>query len=155
MLMQLLERPWLCAVTWAMLYNSDHALTIACARLYRRQSVIAFEGSYEITPAFQSDVDALRALSPRFLLALTASTAYVWIMAVVVGTIEGGQSLFAGIMGALILLQLSVHTRHVRNWFLFSHIERAIRGRAEYARGPMLRSSALDLLSFSLLYLVL
>lgn len=39
---------------------------LACARLYRGQDKIVFEGSYEITSTDQADVDALRKVSPRF-----------------------------------------------------------------------------------------
>ena len=50
----------------AALFISDYVLTLACARLYRGQDKIVFEGSYEITSTDQADVDALRKVSPRF-----------------------------------------------------------------------------------------
>ena len=73
------ETRWLGPPVWACLYVSDYFLTIACARLYRAQDRIVFEGSYEITPIFQADVNALRRISPRFLAIPVGSTAYlVW-----------------------------------------------------------------------------
>ena len=62
---ELLATSWAGPLLWVVLYSSDYYLTIACARMYQAQNVIVFEGSYEITPAFQSDVNALRLLSPR------------------------------------------------------------------------------------------
>src|SRR5258708_24418110 len=47
-------------ILWGLLYVSDYALTITCARLYGRQKTIVFEGSYEITPFFQRDINSLR-----------------------------------------------------------------------------------------------
>ena len=73
-----LESTWLGPAAWAALYVSDYFLTVACARLYGAQSTIAFEGSYEITPFFQADVNALRRISRRFVIALVASTAYLY-----------------------------------------------------------------------------
>jgi len=69
-------------VAWTILYISDYSLTIACARLYQAgaREKIAFEGSYEITPYYQGDINALRSLSPRFLAALLFSL--VWLSAV-------------------------------------------------------------------------
>jgi hypothetical protein len=63
---------WPGLLTWAALYVSDNLLTIKCARMYRAgvSEKFVFEGSYELTPYFQKDVDALRFLSPRFLAAL-------------------------------------------------------------------------------------
>jgi len=69
------ESLWVGPVLWAGLYVSDYVLTIACARLYQAQNKIVFEGSYEITPMFQADVNALRRVSPRFLFFLVEATA--------------------------------------------------------------------------------
>jgi inorganic pyrophosphatase len=72
-----MEPLWLGPLAWAVLYSSDLILTITCARPYQAQHKIVFEGSYEITPFYRADVNALRYFSPRFLLVLVGSTAYV------------------------------------------------------------------------------
>src|SRR5215831_17875565 len=72
-----LETWWLGPLVWVVLYVSDYSLTIASARLYRAQDKIVLEGSYEITPMFQADVDALRRVSPRFVIILIVSTVYL------------------------------------------------------------------------------
>jgi hypothetical protein len=74
----LVESAWAGPLLWAALYVSDYALTIASARLYSRQDKIVFEGSFEITPQFQADVNALRRVSPRFCAILVVSTAYLF-----------------------------------------------------------------------------
>jgi hypothetical protein len=128
-------------------------MTLTRARMYQAQQAIVFEGSYEITPLFQADVNALRRLSPRFVIALFASTAY---LAVVQQTssASGSSSLYAGALGALLLLQSAVHLRHFRNWFLFRNVK-ALQGRGFYPRVLLLQTSAIELLGFAALYLTL
>ena len=55
-------------VLWALLYISDYACTIASAGAYRAgvSEYIEFEGSFELTPYYQADVNALRHFSRRF-----------------------------------------------------------------------------------------
>jgi hypothetical protein len=67
---------WPGLTVWVLLYISDYALTIAGARLYRGgvSEKLAFEGSYEITPFFQRDINSLRRISPRFLVMLFVTT---------------------------------------------------------------------------------
>lgn len=67
-----LQNFWLRLAVWSALYVSDYSMTIKCARLYQEsvRDKIVFEGSYELTPYFQSDIDALRRVSLKFILAL-------------------------------------------------------------------------------------
>ena len=62
--------PWPGILCWAALFISDMHLTVTCARMYQAgvRDHIVFEGSYELTPYHQADIDALRRFSPRFLL---------------------------------------------------------------------------------------
>jgi hypothetical protein len=146
------DMQWLAPLLWAGLYISDFCFTLACARMYQAQSTVVFEGSYEITPIFQADVNALRRISPRFIAILIASTLYVWWVANVSSTWQS-RGLFEGIMGALVLIQLTVHIRHLRNWFMLRAVRRgSVTGRVEYPRGVVLHGSAFELLSFSGLY---
>jgi uncharacterized membrane protein YjjP (DUF1212 family) len=59
-------------------------------------------------------------------------------------------------LGAMILLQLEIHIRHLRNLFLFRAINctDAIRGRIEYSRTLLLRMSSSESLAFSGLFFV-
>jgi len=65
----LTETPWIALAIWVVLYVSDYYLTIwgATLRTEKAAALIDEGGSYELTPAFRADVDALRLVSPTFL----------------------------------------------------------------------------------------
>jgi hypothetical protein len=149
----LFDSPWLGPLLWVALYISDYLMTLTCARMYQAQQTIVFEGSYEITPIFQADVNALRRVSPRFLIALLFSTGYL-VVVQRTSSVVGSASLYAGVLGAMLLLQSAVHMRHFRNWFLFRN-GKAVQGRLSYPRVLLLRTSAFELLGFAALYLAL
>ena len=151
-----LDRLWPGLVAWTVLYISDYSLTIACARLYQAgaRDKIALEGSYEITLYFERDIDALRRVSPRFLAALLLSL--VWLSVIWWLAMDTWPELYSFGLGAVVLMELAVHMRHLRNLFLFRALVGgdAVRGRIEYPRPLMLRMSSLEFLAFSGLYLV-
>ncbi len=102
---------WPGLTVWSVLFISDYVLTITCARLHRAgvSEKLVLEGSYEITPYYQRDIDSLRLVSPRFLAMLLLGAVMltaVWLLA--------GQSLpglYNFALGSMILVQLTVHTR--------------------------------------------
>src|SRR4029453_11544783 len=57
-------------------------------------------------------------------------------------------------LGSVLLMQLTIHVRHLRNWLLFRHALRsdAVTGHLEYRRGILLRASAFEMLEFGVLY---
>jgi len=146
---------WPGTVVWSLLYISDYALTIACARLYRVQEKIVFEGSYEITPFFQRDINSLRVVSPRFLAILVLTVTMLSVLWAL--TEQSTPELYQFALGSLIGVQLAVHMRHLRNLFMFRAINSTdeVHGRLEYARTLLLRMSSLECLAFSGLFLVL
>ena len=148
---------WPGLAMWTVLYISDYSLTIVCARLYKTgvSDTIAIEGSYELTPFFQRDIDSLRLVSPRFLLMLLVTgglLTLVWWL-----TSESGRDLYAFALGAMIMIQLTVHIRHLRNLVLFRAIVNSnpLRGKIQYSRQFTLKASAFELLSFSGLFFLL
>jgi hypothetical protein len=147
---------WIGIPIWALLYISDYTFTVICARMYQNgvRNKIAFEGSYELTPYFQRDIDSLRIISPRFVAALAMTS----IVLVIIWRVTQGSTpeIFLFLLGALISSQLSVHIRHIRNFFLFRAASTdAVRGRIEYSRPLTLRVSSIEMLSFSGMFLVL
>jgi hypothetical protein len=153
------DGPWLGLAMWAALYTSDLVFTMTCARLYQQgaREFVVFEGSFEITPYYQDDVDRLRLFSPRFFAALAltcALQAAIWYLTMR-ALILPDLYLFA--LGAMVLVELTIHIRHVRNLFLFRALlaDHGIKGRLEYPRPIMLRLSAMEIVSFSILYAVL
>jgi hypothetical protein len=148
---------WPGLTVWVLLYISDYALTIACARLYRGgvSEKLAFEGSYEITPFFQRDINSLRRISPRFLVMLFVTTflmATVWYLSE-----QSTPELYVFLSGSMILLELTVHTRHLRNLFMFRAMGKSdcVRGRIEYSRPFILQMSSDELFIFSAFFLLL
>lgn len=110
---------WPSLTVWVLLYISDYSLTIACARLYRVGvcEKLVFAGSYEIIPFLQRDIDSLRRISPRFLIMLFVTSgllATVWFLSA-----QSTPELYMFASGSLIMLELTVHTRHLRNLFMF------------------------------------
>ena len=152
----LFEHAWPGMAIWGLLYISDYALTITCARLYGRQETVVFEGSYEITPFFQRDINSLRVVSPRFVFALLLTLGFLgflWLL----NESSPAPELWQLALGALIGVQLAVHMRHFRNLILFRAINHAdwVHGRIEYGRMGMLRASSWEALAFSGFYLML
>jgi hypothetical protein len=118
---------------------------------------IAFEGSYELTPYFQKDVDSLRSVSPRFIFALVWTTGPLALFGYPSRGSQPADEIYRFLLGGLILVELAVHVRHVRNLYLFrmALLPNAIRGRIEYSRFVALRSSSIELVSFAAMFLVI
>lgn len=147
---------WACAAVWAALFIADYAMTIRCARLYRSgvNEKFVFEGSFELTPMYQKDIDELRTISPRFLAMLVLNaTLLVMLWALMAVENPGVYSFFAG---AMIGTQMAVHIRHLRNYVTFRMAAAdAVRGRIEYSRPVILKSSAAELMATAVMFGVL
>jgi hypothetical protein len=151
------ERLWPGLTLWGVLYISDYYLTLICARLYQRgvREKLELEGSYEITPYFQADIDSLRAVSPRFIAAwlwTEALLATMWWL-----SSQSAILLYQVVFGAFVSVEMAVHIRHFRNLFLFRAIAASdgVQGRIQYSRPLSLRMSAVDLYGFAVLFLVI
>jgi hypothetical protein len=126
-------------------------------RLYRRgvNEKLVFEGSFELNPIFQNDINSLRRFSPRFLAMLFVTSgllATVWFL-----SSESVPEMYVFLSGAMILLELTIHTRHLRNLFMFRAMLKSdcVRGKIEYSRPVILRMSSNELFIFSALYVLL
>ena len=119
----------------------------------RVREMIALDGSYEITPYYQKDIDALRKWSPRFLRALVCS----WILLSLLwwsSTQIRQPALYLFALGAFTLVEVPVHIRHLKNFFFFRDLIRTggVRGRIEYPRPVTLRLSATEFLIWTVLF---
>ena len=154
------ENIWPGIIVWSLLYISDYYLTIYGARLYQNHArrYIVFEGSYELTPYFQADINALRRLSPRFIWSLSMTwlaLSLVWLLGVWFFQVP---ETFSLVIGALILVEAVVHIRHIRNIVLFRLTRQddgGLTGKIEYARWVTLRLSSVEMLSFAALFLLI
>jgi hypothetical protein len=155
----LIVSPLLAIAIFLAVFASDSLLTIHAARLYHKgaDQIIGLEGSYELNPAFVKEVDRLRALGPRFVAMLgiySLAILGIWYLCVGLSWFVQGYLLF---IGAILLPQGPVHLRHIRNIAAFNHANKrdGIAGRIHYSRRFSYRLSAIELVSFSGLYLVL
>jgi hypothetical protein len=149
------ETLWPGLLIWVALYISDYWCTLACARMYQGgvRDVVAFEGSYELTPYYRKDVDALRSMSPRFVAALVMSIGVL--VALWWASRPDFPQVYAFGLGALVLVEAAVHVRHLRNLYIFRRIlaRDGVSGRIAYARSFALGLSGLELLGFAFVYL--
>jgi len=148
---------WPGLIGWTLLYVSDYALTVQGARLYRKYAQEKFvrEGSYELTPYFQKDIDRLRAISPRFLFALAWGVlvlVFVWWMA----RRAGWEEVYVFVLGALVVSELAIHVRHVASLFTFhaARDDNAILGQIKYSRAFSLRMSSINMFAFAGMFAV-
>ncbi len=144
---------------WSIFYVADYYLTIYAARLYRSTSEEHFsvQGSYELTPFYQRDVNALKLLSARFVAMLTISwilIGVIWFLSVRLVEVP---ELYLLTLGGLILREAAVHLRHARNvpTFHLSQSANAVKWKITYSRPFSLRLSAVELLSFAVFCLLL
>jgi hypothetical protein len=150
---------WPTLVIWSVLYVLDYIQTLRGARLYHQvgKQYVATEGSYELTPYFQADVDKFRMISYRLLLMLAISLAgvtLVWWLASLVGLLE----IFSVLAGGLILRSVVVHTQHIRNIASFRYVAQhpdQIKGKIEYARALILWNRSIEFGLFAGLFLAL
>jgi len=147
---------WPGLLAWILLYVSDYRLTLHCARLYREKvrSTLSFEGSYELTPLFQRDVDADVRLSPRFVFALLVSCTWLSMMWWLTRQPPRWPQAYEFVLGMLVLLELAVHVRHLRNLALFRSDFGAegVQGQVHYPRPLLLRMSATEFFAFAGLF---
>lgn len=144
---------------WVIVYAMDYFLTIIGARLYRSgaQDHVVFQGSYELTPVFREDVDALRLVSPRFLRYLGSSVVLILLVWLLDIQFLGQYIFFSALVGALFLREAPIYVRHIRNIALFVLLRNddSVSGRIEYSRWVTLKISAIELFSFAGFYLLL
>lgn len=143
-------------LAWTIVYIADYVSTIVTARLYLQgaHEHIIFEGSMELTPAFQNDVNRQRWVSPRFVAAWGASViglGAIWWLSV--GLLEWVQPM-QFVVGALLLREGAILLRHARNWLIYrrAHMAREMEGSLRYSRPLMLYMSGGELLSFAIFF---
>jgi hypothetical protein len=152
----LLGTPWPGILVWSALYVSDWRLTMTCARLYRNRvaDTITLEGSYEITPFYQQEVDGLHGWSWKGSVVLAVAGITLWLLW---GTSNGSwPPVYEIALGSLVSIQLVVHIRHLRNLYLFRSIGRpGFAGRLRYPRDVLLLASSYEILSFAVMFAVI
>ena len=147
--------PWPGLILWIILYISDYYMTLYAARGFREIGHIQFEGSFELTPQYQKDIDALRPISRRHIIALVLSSLVLtltWWVTRLNFYLELAYPLF---LGMFLLLEVAIHLRHFRNIGLIRTARKhgGIEGQITYKKWFSYRVSANDLYIVSALFL--
>lgn len=153
-----IQNIWPILTIWSIIYLADYYLTIYSAAKIRgpMREHFRYEGSYELTPEFQKDVDKLRLFSPQFLIRWLFSLPLIYLMWWLAVKELENPAFFDFLIGALILREAAVHLRHARNLFqYFLTRSGGVSGRVEYARWLVLKISAAEMFSFGLAFLFL
>ena len=147
--------PWPGLVLWTLIYISDYRMTIASARKQQNHPNLGFEGSFELTPQFQKDVDALKPISRRHILMLLLTNLLLLFMWWTFSMVEFLQG-FLIPLGMFLLIEVAVHFRHFRSYHLFTQLEKrgGMEGRVVQSRWLIYSVSAHELFSFGVLYLL-
>lgn len=141
---------------WILLYISDYNLTLSTAKGYSELGIFRFEGSFELTPQFQKDVNQQARISKRhitYLIIYTLLILGLWFLSV---RMLAAGWLYSFYLGAFLLLEVAVHVRHFRNWRQITILKRegGVEGTVTFRKRFSYQLSAFDLYSFAVLYLL-
>lgn len=150
---------WAPIMVWSAVYISDYAFSVYNARLYRSgaYNYYEFEGSLELTPQFQDDIDNLRWVSPRFIRAFLLSN--IMVVGVWWLTIEWSEwpQVFRFVLGGMLLLEAVVHLRHLRLFVLFKQLAtgQGVEGKIRQTQWIGYQASGWEFIAFAGLWLLL
>ncbi len=144
-------------VLWIILYTSDYYLTIYSARGFREIGHFQFEGSFELTPQYQKDIDALKPVSRLHIVLMIAYSLLIfaiWWLTRITIYIQWSYLLY---LGMFLLLEVAVHLRHLRNVSLIREIKKngGVEGQISYRKWFTYRISAFEFYMFSVLFLLI
>lgn len=148
--------PWPGVILWIILYVSDYYLTISAARGFREIGHIKFEGSFELTPQYQQDVDALKPISTRHVILLILYSLliiFIWWLTKRLLFFPWTYLLY---LGMFLLIEVAVPMRHLRNISLIREIRKngGVEGQLSYKKWFSYRISASELYLYSALFLI-
>jgi hypothetical protein len=143
-------------ILWIILYISDYTLTIYSARGFREIGHFKFEGSFELTPQFQKDIDTLKPFSKRHVILLVLYSlliVFIWWFTKRLLFLPWTYLLY---LGMFLLLEVGVHLRHLRNISLIREISKngGVEGQISYKKWFSYRISASEFYLYSALFLI-
>jgi hypothetical protein len=148
--------PWPGVILWIILYISDYYLTVYSARGFRKTGFFHFEGSFELTPQYQKDIDALKPVSKRHLILLVLYSLLILLIWWFTKQFLFFPWTYLLYLGMFLLLEVAVHFRHLRNISLIRESRKngGIEGRILYRKWFSYRISASDFYRFAALFLI-
>jgi hypothetical protein len=149
--------PWPGVVLWIILYISDYYLTLYSARGFREIGHFQFEGSFELTPQYQKDIDALRPVSRLHIILLVLYSlliVFIWWFTRLLIYFPWTYLLY---LGMFLLLEVAVHIRHLRNVSLIREIRKngGVEGQISYRKWFTYKVSAFEFYLSSILFLII
>jgi hypothetical protein len=149
--------PWPGPILWIILYSSDYYLTLYSARGFRETGHFQFEGSFELTPQYQKDIDALKSVSKLHIILLVLYSlliVFIWWFTQYFLYLYWAYLLY---LGMFLLLEVAVHIRHLRNVSLIREIRinGGIDGQIRYQKWFTYRISAFEFYVSSVLFLMI
>lgn len=152
------QKLWIVLPVWLIVYLADYYLTIIGARYYKTgaNEHIAYQGSYELTPQFQSDIDALRLFSPKFIRVVLISSVLLVVLWFASSQEPDFWPFFRFLFGGLILREIVILLRHAKNITIFWNAKkhRGISGQVRYDRWFTYRMSFVELFGFAVVFLI-
>jgi hypothetical protein len=152
-----IQNIWLIITIWGLIYLADYYLTIISAKNHRDylHKHISYDGSFELTPQFQKDVDGLHLISSQFLIRWLSSFLIIYLLWWLSVRVLQLPQYFYFLIGALVLREVAIHLRHLRNLSVYYFAKNGgIKGKIEYSRWFVLKLSTAEFLSFCFVYLI-
>ena len=143
-------------ILWVILYISDYYLTIYSARGFREIGHFQFEGSFELTPQYQKDIDALKPVSTRHLILLILYSLLIVVLWWLTKQFLFFPWTYLFYLGMFLLMEVAVHMRHLRNVSLIREIRKngGVEGEIKYRKWFSYRISAAEFYLYSALFLI-
>ena len=148
--------PWYGVILWIILYTSDYYLTLYASRGFREIGHFQFEGSYELTPQYQKDIDAHRPFSKLHIILLVLYSLMLLLIWWFTQSFAFIRWTYLVYLGMFLLVEVAVHLRHFRNIFLIQLIrkEGSVEGQVKYRRHFSYKISAFDFYSLGVIFLI-
>jgi len=150
---------WFALVIGTIVFAAGFYLYFYAARLYHAgaKNTIVLEGSYELMPMFQDIIAGRRLVNAKLAAALLVAPIAIAIVWEVCVRQYARPDIFAFLMGGLLLIEIAVGMRHLRNIVFFRHAQRAegFRGKIEYSRRLIATQAFVELYSFAALYVLM
>ena len=143
-------------ILWMILYISDYALTIYSARGFNEIGHFQFEGSFELTPQYQKDIEALKPVSKRHVILLVLYTLLIVFIWWLTKRLLFFPWTYLFYLGMFLLIEVAVHLRHLRNISLIREIKKGggVEGQISYKKWFSYRISASEFYRYSALFLI-
>ncbi|HSL45444.1 MAG TPA: hypothetical protein VK897_18565 [Anaerolineales bacterium] len=149
--------PWPGVILWMILYISDYYLTIYSARGFRETGHFQFEGSFELTPQYQKDINALKPVSKLHIALLVLYSGLILFLWWLTSHFPYFPWTYLLYLGMFLLVEVGVHLRHLRNIFIIRELRKGggLEGQIFYRKWFSYRISAAEFYTFSVLFLMI